>query len=420
MSRSIKLVMVLLILIAVGFFVATQLKRPSLPFGFSDGLVVKIGSPTGIAFTPDGRMLVSTQQGVLRVVRDDVLLPEPAIDLSARTCPESERGLVGITVDPLFTSNRFVYLYYTFKKHGTCTMNKPTDPVNRLSRFVMTGNALSGETILLDNIPSPAGYHNAGGLAFGKDGFLYVGVGDGGCDWTRVGGCGAANDTARDRNVLSGKILRITRDGAIPPDNPFTGPGTVHCATGAGPRNTICRETFAWGLRNPFRTAFDPNAPDTRFYINDVGQNTWEEIDVGAKGADYGWNVREGPCANDVSGTSSTTNCGPSPYTDPIFAYRRTEGCGAITGGAFVPDGLWPAPYSGAYLFSDYLCGKIFRLAPNGSGGFRRVEFEGGLTGLSAVHLSFGPWGSSQALYYTTFADGGAVRRISFAASGAR
>ena len=418
MSRSMRFALVVFAVAIVGLLVATQTKTLSLPFGFSDELVVKVDRPTGIAFTPDGAMLVTTQPGILRVVRDDRLLPEPAVDLSRVICSESERGMIGIAVDPLFDSNRFVYVYYTFKTRGACTMNMPTDPKNRLSRFVMNGDRLTSETVLLDNVSSAAGYHNAGGLAFGKDGYLYVGVGDGGCDWTGVGGCGGANDTSRDRHVLSGKVLRITRDGGIPPDNPFTGPDAVRCNAGPGPSGKTCAESFATGLRNPFRLAFDPNAPETRFYINDVGQNTWEEINLGTKGADYGWNVREGPCAADPKGISSTTGCGRSSYTDPIFAYGRSDGCGAISGGAFVPDGVWPEPYGGSYVFSDYVCGKIFRLVPRGPNGFRREEFESGLGDNSAVDLVFGPFGTSQALYYTTFAEGGAIRRIAFAGTG--
>jgi hypothetical protein len=173
--------------------------------------------------------------------------------------------------------------------------------------------------------------------------------------------------------------------------------------------NLKCQETFAWGLRNPFRMAFDPNAATTRFFINDVGQATWEEIDLGAAGADYGWNVREGHCA-----TGSTTNCGPPPagMTNPLFDYGRADGCGTITGGAFVPAGVWPAPFAGKYLFADYLCGKIFRLDPDGAGGFTRVDFATGLGGGSAVDMAFGPWKGSQALYYTSYQGGGQIRRI--------
>ena len=114
-------------------------------------------------------------------------------------------------------------------------------------------------------------------------------------------------------------MLRVTTSGGIPPDNPFQGANSARCnATGRSPAGTICQETYAWGLRNPFRLAFDPNAAGTRFFINDVGQNTWEEIDDGKAGADYGWNVREGHCA-----TNSTTDCGapPAGMTNPIFDY---------------------------------------------------------------------------------------------------
>jgi hypothetical protein len=171
-------------------------------------------------------------------------------------------------------------------------------------------------------------------------------------------------------------------------------------------------------LRNPFRIAFDPNAAGTRFFINDVGQGVWEEIDEGISGADYGWNIREGPCVN-----GSTTNCGPAPagLINPVFAYPHTSDCSAsgvmgnsITGGAFVPNGVWPAQFEGSYLFGEFVCGKIFQLKPNGAGGFTASEFVTGLGGGSAVTMIFGPHQGTQALYYTTFANGGQVRRISF------
>jgi glucose/arabinose dehydrogenase len=384
----------------------------AVPAGFTDDLVAAVGSPTALAFTPDGRMLVTTQGGALRVVQDGSLLASPAVDLSAKVCSNSERGLLGVAVDPAFTTNGFVFLYYSFNKAGDCG----TGTVNRLARFVMSGNSLGGETVLIDNIPSPAGNHNAGDLQFGQDGMLYVSVGDGGCDYPggTPSGCGGSNDASRDRHALVGKILRIDRNGGIPSDNPFTGAGTVRCNTGTASPGQVCQETFAWGLRNPFRMAFDPNATTTRFYVDDVGQSTWEEIDLGTARADYGWNVREGFCAN-----GSTTSCGPPPAgtTNPIFAYGRADGCGSITGGAFVPDGVWPADYQGRYLFADYNCGKIFRLDPDGAGGFTRVDFATGLGTSSAVHLRFGPWNATQALYYTTYAGGGQIRRISSTAS---
>ena len=144
-------------------------------------------------------------------------------------------------------------------------------------------------------------------------------------------------------------------------------PGQRHRAlqrNRVGPAGSTCQEIFAVGLRNPFRIAFDPNAAATRFFINDVGQNVWEEIDLGAKGADYGWNIREGHCQQ----TGIETDCGtPNPvgFTNPYYDYGHSTGCGSITGGAFVPNGVWPAAYTGAYLYGDYVCGAIYALSPS-------------------------------------------------------
>ena len=390
-----------------------------------DALVTNIAGPTAIAFTPDGRLLITTQAGQLRVYQNGNLLGAPALDLSSIVCANSERGLLGVAVDPDFTNNRFIYLYYTFKKFTDCPTGQPTNalnPVNRVARFILGSDNVvvpGSEIVLIDNIHSPNGNHNGGDLQFGKDGFLYIGVGDGGADYAGDSGGAGANDAARDRHVLLGKILRITRDGAIPPTNPFQGANSARCNTaGITIAGNWCQETFATGLRNPFRIAFDPNAAGTRFFINDVGQGAWEEIDEGIPGADYGWNIREGPCAN-----GSTTNCGPQPagLTNPVFAYQHTGDCNAsavrgnsITGGAFVPSGVWPPQFEGAFLFGEFVCGKIFQLSPNGSGGFTASEFVTGLGNASAVTLIFGPHQNTQALYYTTFAGGGQVRRISF------
>jgi glucose/arabinose dehydrogenase len=168
----------------------------------------------------------------------------------------------------------------------------------------------------------------------------------------------------------------------------------------------ICQEIFATGLRNPFRIAFDPNdtSDPQRFYITDVGQSSWEEIDDGQSDADYGWNVREGPCP-----TGTTTGCAPdSRFLEPVFAYDRSGGCVTITGGAFVPnDAGWPPEFNGRYLFADFGCGKIFTLL-NENAGESALIFA---TGTAATSLRFGP---DHALYYTTFDGGGEVHRIVF------
>jgi glucose/arabinose dehydrogenase len=395
--------------------------RQTFESGFADAPVTALPAPTAIAFTPDGRLLITTQAGLLRLYDNGVLSATAALDLRAVLCADSERGLLGVAVDPAFGSNRYIYLYYTFKKHGVCERNTARAPVNRVSRFVLADTGVvdrASETILVDNIPSPNGNHNAGDIAFGRDGYLYISVGDGGCDYLGDSGCAGANDAARDAHVLLGKILRITRDGGIPPTNPFLGASSVRCAaTGRAQPGQTCQETFASGLRNPFRMAFDPNAFGTRFFINDVGQNAWEEIDLGKAAADYGWNRREGFCAN-----GSTTDCGTAPagLTNPIHAYAHSTGCSSITGGAFVPNGWWPATYDNAYLFSDYVCGRMFILRQQTDGSYTRTTFASGLGASSAVAMAFGPAESGGiALYYTTYAGGGQVRRITYQANAA-
>jgi glucose/arabinose dehydrogenase len=380
-----------------------------LPPGFLDQLVVRVPVPTAVAFTPDGQLLVTTQPGTVRVVdRRGHLLRKPALDFRTRVCTERERGMTGIAVDPLFERNRYVYVYYTFKKFGTCPIEDPRGPVNRLSRFTMRQDRTidpASEIPLIDNVPSYGATHNAGDVEFAKDGYIYVGIGDGGRDYAKRSDSSALNAAARDLNVLLGKVVRITKEGAAPPDNPFRGPGTVACARrGVAPRGALCREIYAWGLRNPWRLAFDPSTPTTRFFVNDVGENTWEEIDVGRLGADYGWNFREGFCPR-----GRHARCGPVPrtITDPIHAYAHRDGCGAITGGAFVPPGTWPSRFQHAYLFGDFNCGKIFVL----TGGTHRVRtalFDRGV-GPGLVSMTFD---AGKALYYATYAEGGEIRRI--------
>lgn len=433
--------LILILSLALVFFIGWSWLRSSqittvqaasvVPQDFEDVVVTSIGAPTSLAFTPDGRLLITTQSGQLRVYQNGALLATPALNLTSRLCTNSERGLLGIAVDPEFATNNFIYLFYTFNKFNTCPTGQPTgtsNPVNRVARFTLgadnTAN-LASEVVLLDNILSPNGNHNGGDLHFGKDGLLYISVGDGGADYAGNSGGAGANDAARDRHVLLGKILRITRDGLIPATNPFQGANSGRCnVTGSTTTGNWCQEIYATGLRNPFRIAFDPNAAATRFFINDVGQNAWEEIDEGVAGADYGWNVREGHCAN-----GSTTNCGAPPVgmTNPIFDYPHTGSCSAsgvagnsITGGAFVPNGVWPTQYDGAYLFGEYVCGKIFKLTPNGSGGYNASEFVTGLGSSSAVAMTFGPYETTQALYYTTYAGGGQIRRIRYTATSNR
>lgn len=409
----------LLVLLASAIGAGAAARPAGFPAGFNDTTIASPDQPTTLAFTPDGRILVSSQTGKLWVIKDDVLQSTAVLDLGDVLCSDFERGLLGVAVDPNYANNHYIYVYYTFKRFGGCPANTDQSPVNRVSRFTLptTGViARSTELVLVDNIPSPNGNHNGGDLQFGKDGYLYISVGDGGCDYAHDSGCSGQNNASRDENVLSGKVLRITPDGGIPPTNPFQGSDSTRCNV-AGPNGSgkKCQETFARGLRNPFRIAFDPNAAGTRFFINDVGQDHWEEIDVGQAAADYGWNVREGHCAN-----GSDTNCGspPSGMTNPLVDYNHNTGCAAITGGAFVPNGIWPTAFDGAYLYADYVCGKIFRIDAQTGG--TPVEFATDLGSSSVIAMHFGPYKTTQALYYITFNNGGEVHRVAYTGSANR
>jgi len=413
-SRAVYAVMSTLVLLALAVPTGPA-AASSAPVGFSDTVVATLAAPTGLAWTPDGRMLVTQQAGLLRVVRGGTVNPTPALDLTGRDCNNSERGLLSVVVDPAFATNHYVYLYWTYNAHNSCEMNTPAAPENRVARYVLGDNDLidpATERVIVDHIPSPNGNHNAGDMHFGADKLLYISVGDGGCQLTDATRCQPLNNNSRRLDIPLGKILRVTPTGSIPATNPYAGAtGARHCTAPSGvPAGTgPCGETFASGFRNPFRFAQRPGT--SSFFVNDVGQDTWEEIDSLTAGADYGWNVREGHCA-----TGSTTNCAPSAYQDPIFDYSHAAGCSSITGGAFVPTGVWPAPYGGAYLFSDYVCGKVFRLA-GAAGSRRQVTFLDGLGAKSAVNLAFGPYQRTQALYYTTYGGGGQVRRVTYSAA---
>jgi glucose/arabinose dehydrogenase len=319
-----------------------------------------------MVFAPDGRLFVCLQTGQLRLIKNGALLPTPFVSLSVDS--SGERGLLGVAFDPNFASNHFVYLYYT-------TNVAPIH--NRISRFTANGDvAVTGsETVLvdLDNLSS-ATNHNGGAIHFGPDGKLYAGVGE-----------NANSSNAQTVANRLGKILRYNSDGSIPTDNPF-----FNTATGAN------RAIWALGLRNPFTFGFQPGTG--RMFINDVGQNTWEEINDGIAGSNYGWPTCEGAC--------SPANAN---FRNPLFQYGHgssgTTGC-AIVGGAFYnpPLNQFPASYLGKYFFGD-LCSGWIRLFDPSTG--MASDFATGISTL--VDLQIGPDGC---LYYLARGNGGQVFRV--------
>jgi glucose/arabinose dehydrogenase len=278
---------------------------------------------TAIAVAPDGRLFVTEVGGAIRVVRDGVLQPQPFATVAALT--GGERGLLGIALAPGFGTMGYVYVYYTTSENGAH---------NRVSRFPAFGDVAGGAEEVLVDLPalSTATNHNGGALQFGPDGKLYVGVGE-----------NANPSLAPLLTSPFGKLLRFNADGTIPSDNPFF-------AQTSG----INRSIWAKGLRNPYTFAFQPGTG--RLHINDVGQVSWEEVDLGRAGADYGWPETEGATSL-------------AAYDSPILAYGHSGSPtlfngGAIVGGAFYnpPVALFGAAYVGDYFFADYVAGWIYRL----------------------------------------------------------
>jgi glucose/arabinose dehydrogenase len=367
------------VVVALAFLASLSAATPAyaatLPSGFTETIVASgLANPTSMAFAPDGRLFVTQQAGALRVIKNGALLATPF--LSVPVDSNGERGLLGVAFDPAFATNNYVYVYYTATTPSTH---------NRISRFTANGDvAVAGSElpILELNNLSSATNHNGGAIHFGPDGKLYVGVGE-----------NANSANSQSLSNLLGKMLRINADGTIPTDNPYY-------ATANG----VNRSIWATGLRNPFTFAFQRGT--SRLFINDVGQNTWEEIDDGIAGSNYGWPNSEG----------ATTN--PGERT-PLYYYGHGTGpflgC-AITGGAFYNPSVaqFPASYTGSYFFADYCGGWINRVDP-ATGYGTATTFASGIS--SPVDLELGPEGS---LYYLARGGGsttGVVGRISYTAS---
>jgi glucose/arabinose dehydrogenase len=342
----------------------------TVPQGFTGTLIAQMNNPTAMAIAPDGRLFVAQKAnnnvGKLRVIKNNQLLSKPFLKVSTDT--SFFRGLLGVILDPNFSSNRYVYVFYT-----------ATNPMvhNRVSRFTANGDvAVAGsEKVILDLPPlSTASGHYGGALRFGPDGKLYVGVGD---DTTPA--------NAQSLSSRNGKILRINSDGTIPINNPFFGGAT-----------SADDAFWALGLRQPYSLdVLSGTSP--KMFVNEVGEDSWEEIDEVASGANYGWPTHEGFVAS------------PDPalqnYRNPVFSYAHgataDKGC-SITGGAFYDPATvrFPSQYQGDYFYADY-CGGWIRsldLATGASSAFasgivKPVDLELGDNG-SLYYLT---WGSSSA-----------------------
>lgn len=271
----------------------------------------------------DPRLFVVEQAGRIRIIKNGALSARPFLDIQGKVGSGGERGLLSVAFHPQYKTNGFLFVNYT-DKHGDTNIERYA-----VSRDPDAADPASAKLIL--KIDQPYANHNGGMNLFGPDGMLYIGMGDGGSQMDPHG-------NGQSTNTLLAKLLRINVDRgdpySIPPANPFAKGG------GRG-------EIWAYGLRNPWRFAFD--AKDGNLYIADVGQNRYEEVDVvgmNRAGVNYGWSVTEGFSC--LSGSS----CDQRPYQRPILVYDHSQGC-SITGG-FVYRGSEIPALDGHYFYADY------------------------------------------------------------------
>ncbi len=319
-----------------------------------------------------GRTFVVEKTGSIKLLDGTVF-----IDIADRiTADGYEQGLLGLAFHPQFAENGYFFVYYTAR-----------DGTNTVSRFEATADRQEGdpatELVLIEQ-EDPAANHNGGMLTFGPDGMLYIGLGDG----------GGANDqfgNGQNGDTFLAKILRIDVNGAepyaVPQANPFVNDDQIR------------PETWAWGLRNPWRFSFDRATGD--LYIGDVGQNQWEEINfqpAGSTGGEnYGWPIRE------AAHCFRTNDCDTATFVDPIAEYSHQEGI-SVTGG-YVYRGQQFPTLQGAYLFGDYGTGRIWASARDTGGAWTTTE----MTRFDGQISSFGEDEAGE-LYLTDIGGGGVYR----------
>ncbi|HKB84902.1 MAG TPA: PQQ-dependent sugar dehydrogenase [Ignavibacteriaceae bacterium] len=300
-------------------------------------------SPVDMQYAPDGtdRLFVLEQSGIIKVFENNgnTTTVKTFLDITDRVTSGGETGLLGLAFHPDYANNGYFYVDYT----------TPSPLRTHVSRFQVTSNPdsadKSSELVLLE-VNQPFSNHNGGRVSFGPDGYLYIGLGDGGSG-------GDPNDNAQNKTVLLGKILRIDVDNpapplnyGIPPDNPF-----------AGNTQGWREEIYSFGLRNPWRFSFDPVT--NWLWCGDVGQNAWEEIDTITSGGNYGWRCYEGNHEYNMTGCTGTD------YLFPIWEYSHSGGNCSITGG-FIYRGMRRPELTGNYIYADYCSAKVWDLDYSG------------------------------------------------------
>jgi glucose/arabinose dehydrogenase len=319
-------------------FMSARVAAQGVPPVTLQPVLSNLSSPVLVTNARDGsnRLFVVEQPGRIQVLQPNASTPTVFLDITARVLAGGERGLLGLAFHPQFPANRRLFVNYTRKPDGATVIAEYRVSATNLNVVE------NSETVLLV-IPQPFENHNGGMIAFGADGFLYIGMGDG----------GSANDPqnrAQNPDELLGKMLRINVDQAngsalysSPPDNPFFG------ATAGRD------EIFAVGLRNPFRFSFD--RATGQLFAGDVGQGVREEIDVITRGGNYGWRVFEGTRCTNLGPAA----CNPANYQPPVGEYEHAGGRCSVTGG-YVYRGTRGTLPTGAYIFGDFCTGEMFLL----------------------------------------------------------
>jgi len=345
-------------------------------------------SPLDIQQAGDGsgRLFVVEQGGRIKIIQNGSVLGTPYLDVSALIVSGGEEGLLGLAFHPNYSSNGCFYVNYTTTRLSG-TLQTAISEFRAATPGANTVNTTS-ENILF-TVNQPESNHNGGGLAFGNDGFLYIGLGDGGGAGDQHGTIGNGQDTT----TRLGKILRIRVDCngtySIPADNPFVAQATA------------AKEIWLYGLRNPFRFSIDHASGN--LWIGDVGQNSFEEVDrltPQQGGANLGWRCKEG-----THNFNFTSNCQTATLLDPIFDYDHSQGDDTVIGG-YVYHGANIPALAGNYIFGDFISGRIWSLAQNGQGQWVRTFLMNAGAGDLA---SFGQDANGE-LYVARYSSGAVAR----------
>src|SRR5205807_6234638 len=356
--------------------------------------------PVGVAWAPDGRMFIWQKNGIVRVLKDGALLPTPFLDFSSKVNTYNDNGMLGLAFGPDFSDTGSVYLTYVYEPNGN-----PNDTRTKMARLVkVTADpanpdvALAGsEATILGDFPVDYGTHVLGTIRFARDGTMFFGNGDGASpssvDANALG--------AQDLDSVRGKIFRVNRDGTAPSDNPFYD-GT----------DSIRSRVWCYGVRNPYRFSLHPTTGEP--YFADVGWDTWEEIDRGVRGGNFGWPCYEGNGPQPGYQSRFGQCAAVSSVIAPIITYPHSGGdlnsagtC--IVGGDFYTGNRYPPSYEGNYFYADYSGNWIHRLVLDANGNLASAApFANGI--LAPTCVEQGPDGL---LYYVSFSTG-EIRRIRY------